>query len=72
MAENELELTINPGSEKQFVQDLNLEMEALQGKREVLPSGQIRLTMTLSDEKAQIMHKLCLRIIARPNDISPN
>ena len=72
MEEAEITLTVNPAIEKQFVQDLNLEIESLQGDRKELKNGQVELTFKVAGEKAELMYKLVLNMIAKTNEINLN
>lgn len=72
MEEAEITLTVNPGIEKKIVRDLNLEIESLQGDRKELKNGQIELTFKVAGEKAELMYKLVLSMIAKTNEINLN
>lgn len=62
----ELTMEITPCMEKVFMQELNLEIEMLQGIRTELPNGMIKYEVKIYDDlKNDIIKEFCLRVIAK-------
>jgi hypothetical protein len=59
-----LEMELTPEMQVTLIHGLNLEIEVMQGKREPLPDGRTRFTLTVTGEKAELVRRFMVRMLA--------
>jgi hypothetical protein len=69
----ELNMEISSSMEKLFRETFNIEVEMLQGNREVTPNGMIKYELKIYDEqKSQLIKEFILQMISMPDRMNFN
>lgn len=70
---SELNLEITMDMEQIFKDELNLEIEMMQGERTVLPNGMISYKLKIyDDKKSDMIKEFCLKVISKSHNATMN